>query len=436
LPRVERRGGAGPLLRGFLIDLLWLPAGLLLLPFIAILVLVRRRGVGSLGERLGGWRIAPPGAGAKRIWVHCVSVGELQAAGPLLEELARARPRAERVLSVTTTTALEVARARYPGIPTFLYPLDLSLVVRRVLRRVRPDAIVLIELEVWPQLVLECASHAIPVIIANGRISDRGARRLGAVRALVRPVFRRIAEVHARDAVCAERFVAAGVPRERVLELGNLKLDRAPLPDPAAIRRRYEAAFGYPADALRWVAGCTHPGEEEIVLAAHRELRERRPDLSLLIAPRHIERAGAVEALVRSFGFTSGRESAPRPDAPEVVLLDRTGALAELYAAGDAAFVGGSLVAHGGHNVLEPVLAGTATLTGPHTGNFRDLVAPLAAAGGVEIVTAEGLAGALGGLLDDPRRRGVRIARARGAIEGSRGAAGRSAKRIAERLGG
>jgi len=429
---VTRRSLLGPLL----VDLLWIPAAILLLPFIAVLVLVRRRGVGSLGERLGGWRLAPPEPGRERIWVHCVSVGELQAAGPLLAELARVRPAAELVLSVTTTTAREVARGRHPELPTFLYPLDLSFVVRRVLRRVRPAAIVLVELEVWPNLVLECAARGIPVIVANGRISDRGARRLARVRPLARPVFRRIAEVHARDAVCAARFADLGVPRERIRELGNLKLDRAPLADPAAVRRRFEREHGYPEGSPRWVAGCTHPGEEEIVLAAHRSLRERRPDLSLLIAPRHVERAAAVEALARSLGFAVGRESAPRAEAPEVVLLDRTGALAELYAAGDAAFVGGSLVPHGGHNVLEPVLAGTATLTGPHTGNFRDLVAPLAEAGGVGIVTAEGLAGALAALLDDPRLRGDRTARARGAIEGSRGAAARSARRIAERLGG
>ena len=377
-------------LRGLLLDLLYLPAIFLCLPWLAYLVVVKRRGVGALKERLGGWSLPPPRG--RRIWIHCVSVGELQAVGPLLEELARAEDETEFVLSVTTTTAREIARARYPDIPTFLYPVDVSLCVRRVLGRVQPSALVLIELEVWPQMVLLARAREIPIVVVNGRISDRSFPRLRRVRWLARPIFSRLTEVHARDRVCSERFVALGVPSAHVFTLGNLKLDRAPLEDPGAVRRRYETQFGYSTGALRWVAGCTHPGEETVVLQVHRALRARFPELTLLLAPRHVERSDAVIALVAEQGFTVvsagevlDREPSRAPTrtpAPEVVVLDRTGRLAELYSVGDAAFVGGSLIERGGHNILEPVLAAVATYHGPCMANFRELVEWLDGGGG------------------------------------------------------
>ncbi len=415
-------------LRGFLLDLLLIPVLLLALPWLGFLVIARGRGVGALGERFGGWRISRPER--ERIWVHCVSVGELAAAGPLLEQIARVRPGAELVLSVTTTTGREVARARYPEIPVQLFPLDLSLCVRRVLGRARPSMIVLLELEVWPQLILEASSRGIPVVVANGRISERGFRRLRRFSKLARPIFRRLAEVHACDEASAERFAKLGVPFDRIHPLGNLKFDLPPLADPAAVRQRYESRFGYPAGSRRWVAGCTHPGEEETILATHRVLRERWPEFSLLLAPRHTERSDAVASLVREQGFSVERYGEPEGDRPAVVVLDRTGELAELYAVGDVAFVGGSLIPRGGHNILEPVLAGVATVHGPHMSNFRDQVSLLTGGGACTEVGERGLTETVARSLGAPERRAERVEQGLGRIARSRGAAKRSADRL------
>lgn len=422
------------LLRGLVLDLLFLPLLVLLTPAILFLIVVRRRGFGSLGERLGGWRLSSPQR--ERIWVHCVSVGELQAVGPLLDALLGKRPGAEFVLSVTTTTARDVARVRYPDIPTFLYPVDLSLCVRRVLSRVRPSLIVLVELEVWPQLVLEATGRGVPVVVVNGRISDRGGRRLALLGPLARAVFSRLTEVHARDAECAERFRNLGAPPDRVFAIGNLKFDRAMVEDPARARRELDRRGGYEPAAPRWIAGCTHAGEEEIVLAAHASLRRTVTGLTLVVAPRHVERAEAVLALARERGFSVAAESALAGDAPEVVVVDRTGGLVELYAAADVAFVGGSLIDRGGHNILEPVLAGTPALHGPSMTNFREQVALLSAGDAAETVAAEGLEEAVARLLGDPALRAARVDAGRSAIAASRGAAERSAERLRALLAG
>ena len=415
-------------------DLCYLVVLLLLFPWLAVTVLVRGRGVGSLGERFGSWKISFPQR--ERIWIHAVSVGELQAVDPLLRELTRVRPGAEFVISTTTTTARDIARTRYPEIPVRLYPLDFSWCVQRVLNSLRPQLIVLVELEVWPQMVLEAYRRGIPIVIVNGRISERSVKRFALGAPIVRPLFSRITEVHASDSRCAERFVRFGVESSRVFELGNLKLDRWPLSRPSEIRRRYETQFGYPRSTLRWVAGCTHPGEEELILAAFQELRTRFGDLSLLLAPRHIERAGAVATRASEHGFSvrlthgSFGESGV-VEAPEVVVLNQVGKLAELYADADVAFVGGSLIERGGHNILEPVLAGVATLHGPHMSNFRGLVELLTAGGACQQVESSQLTDAVEHYLVDREQRQESVTRGLSAIERSRGAAERSASRIA-----
>jgi len=425
------------MIRRILFDLCYLVILLLLLPWLAVTVLVRGRGVGSLGERFGSWKISFPQR--ERIWIHAVSVGELQAVEPLLRELSNARPGAEFVISTTTTTARDIARTRYPEITVRLYPIDFSWCVQRVLNSLRPQLIVLVELEVWPQMVLEAHRRGIPIVIANGRISERSVKRLSFAAPIVRPLFSKVTEVHASDSRCAERFVRFGVDPSRVFELGNLKLDRWPLSRTGEIRRRYETQFGYPRSTLRWVAGCTHPGEEELILAAFQELRARFEDFSLLLAPRHIERASAVVNRAEEHGFSvrlthSSSEASEVIEAPDVVVLNQVGKLAELYAVGDVAFVGGSLIERGGHNILEPVLAGVATLHGPHMSNFRGLVELLTDGGASLQVEESELAGVVERYLIDGELRQASVTRGLSAIEKSRGAAERSASRIARIL--
>jgi len=428
-PRPGLAVRVGSRLRGLGLDLLLLPLLLLASPWLLSLILVRGRGVGSLVERLGFWNLYR--TDRERIWIHCVSVGELNAASPLIDALRRERPWSEIILSVTTASARAVAAARHPDLSTYHFPLDLSGAVRRVMERVRPRVLILIELELWPQLVLEASARGVPIVIANGRISARGHRRMRRLRPLLRPVLNRITEVHARDAECAERFIELGLPRERVRLLGNLKFDRAPVPSRAEVRRRFARRFG---EGPLWVAGCTHPGEESAVLTAHLTLRRTRPDLRLLLAPRHVERCEGVIAEVRGRGLSVARESevwSAQPP-PEVIVVDRTGVLAELYAVGDVAFVGGSWIEHGGQNILEPLLAGAVPLHGPHMENFREVVDLLRPAGVASCVGRDGLAAAIDALMDDEAERERRLGEAERLLAGARGAAERSARRIGE----
>ena len=411
------------LLRGLVFDLLLLPVLVLVLPWLLFLIIGRRRGVGAFLERLGGWRIAPKTR--ERIWLHCVSVGELNLVGPLIDELRAARPGSEVVLSVTTTTARELAAARYPELSTHLYPIDFSFAVRRVLRRVQPDVLVLVELELWPQTILEATAREIPLVVVNGRISDRSFPRLQKLGALVRPLFRRLTAVSARDETTAERFRALGTPADRITTPGDLKLDRPLRTDGAATRATFEKTWGGVGEP-RWVAGCTHPGEEDLLFETHRALRSDRPTLLLLIAPRHLERVPQVVARAEALGFRVGRTSAPPPSPPEgvdVVVLDQVGFLAALYAVGDIAFVGGSLIERGGHNLLEPVAAGVATIHGPHVDNFRDLARLLHEHDVTRTVDADTLAAQVRAAWEEPKEGAARVERGRALLEGARGAA-------------
>ena len=423
------------LLRGLLFDLLLLPVLLLVLPWLLFLIIGRRRGVGAFLERLGRWRIAPKTR--ERIWIHCVSVGELNLVGPLIDELRATRPGSEILLSVTTTTARELAASRYPDLVTHLYPLDFSFAVRRVLQKVQPDLLVLVELELWPQMIFEATAREIPLVVVNGRISDRSFPRLQKLGGLVRPLFRRLTAVLARDAQTADRFRALGTPADRVSTPGDLKLDRPIRTDGAATRASFEQTWGG-MGAPRWVAGCTHPGEEESLFSAHRALQETWPRLSLLIAPRHLERVPAVVAAAESFGFRVGRTSTPPSIPPaegvDVIVLDQVGHLAALYAVGDVAFVGGSLIERGGHNLLEPVAAGVATIHGPHVDNFRELAQLLGDRGVTKTVERSTLEAQVRAAWEEPTERDAAVARGRELLEESSGAAAATADYLARLL--
>lgn len=354
------------------------------LPILSLLLLARihrpkvRRG---LGGKIWGFpsRSGEPPA----IWVHAVSVGEVLIAEPLVRSLRARWPETPVVVSVSTYTGHEVACRRFPDLTVFWSPLDAGPCVRRALRRIRPLAVLLVELEVWPNLLFCCRSRRVPVLVVNGRMTERSCRRYEVAGGLARFLFRRITGCGVQNAEYADRFRRVGVPADRIEILGNLKHDREPSEAarrPEELRRRLVGASGDAGGEVLLVGGCTHPGEETDLCAIVQRLREAHPELRLVLAPRHVERLRGGEIgrwrsevplrLWSDLRDLPPDESAARLDGADLV-VDVVGELEAFYAAADIAFVGGSLVPHGGHNMLEATRLGRPVLFGPHVENFR-----------------------------------------------------------------
>lgn len=385
----------------------------------------------NLAARLGG--LAPVRAGAPRGWVHAVSVGETLAAQPLVLALRRRYPALPLVLTTVTETGARVARERFAAVADHrFFPLDFRWCVRRAVAAIDPAFLICMETELWPNVLRALAARGTPVMIANGRISDGSFRRYASVRRLLRPLLDDVAVFAMQSAEDARRIRALGARPERVFVTGNVKHEAAAGEGGVAWRAVLGLAAGQPV----WVAGSTHAGEETAVLDAHRAAQARWPDLALVLAPRHPERVPEVLGLVSARGFRAVRRS-ELPEHPEggaVVVLDTVGELASLYAVADVAFVGGSLVERGGHNVLEPALHGKPVLFGPHTSNFRDAAALLLDAGaGIVVTDATALAAQLMELLEHPSRRAAMGTAGREAVS-SRGGAVRATLELVERF--
>ncbi|MDQ7780702.1 MAG: 3-deoxy-D-manno-octulosonic acid transferase [Planctomycetota bacterium] len=383
-----------------------------------------------------------PDRAALRIWIHGVSVGEVLASVPLVDGLrssmpdtnGSATPRGSRdlIISSTTPAGVAVARRTYRDLPVMHFPFDFSGLVERALKTMRPGIIVLMEQELWPNMLEIAARRGIPVVILNGRMTARAFERYAYIRGLARTMFSRVALVCAIDAEHAERFVKCGMPPERVRVTGNMKYDalaaglRTSGPEvatPASIEGaaaesalKYRTMFGVKPSELVIVAGSTHAPEEEWVLAAYARLAERIANLRLLIAPRHIDRVPDIERMVKAAGYGVIRRSAAAgmTSPRDVCLLDTVGELRSVYCAADVVFVGGSLIPHGGQNVLEPAVLGKPIVFGPSMFNFADAAALLVETGGAMQATCpEDLARALRVFVCDPDH--ARVAGAAGA---------------------
>jgi tetraacyldisaccharide 4'-kinase len=329
----------------------------------------------SIPERLGllapSWQQTVSGA----IWLHAVSVGEALAALPLIEELRRAVPRAPLFLSVGTLAGRRVAESRLAGMTSgvFFAPFDFAWVVRRVLRRLRPAALVVLETEIWPNLFRECARIECGVVMVNGRISDRALPRYRRWRFFFRAVLPLCDRIVAQSETMRERFVAIGAPPEIVEAGGNLKYDFAPsvLASDSPVLAFIREGQG----AKLWIAASTSADreleEEDAVIAAEREM----PGWRLILAPRKPERFEPVAGKLRASGLRWTRRSALHDAAAQVLLLDSVGELSGLFSYADAVFMGGTLAQKGGHNVLEPAVFGKPIVAGPHLENFPDIEA-------------------------------------------------------------
>jgi 3-deoxy-D-manno-octulosonic-acid transferase len=334
-----------------------------------------------LRERLG---YLPPRGGRPCGWIHAVSVGESITAAPIVEGLRRLAPELPLVMTTVTETGARIVRERFASaVAHRFFPLDLPGAVRRSVNAIDPAFLVCLETELWPNVLGLLGRRGVPVMIANGRVSDRSFPRYRAVRRFLRPVLAHVTVFAMQSDEDARRIIQLGAPAGRVFVTGNLKHEaQGDGMDAADTWRR---RLGFAPDTAAWVAGSTHRGEDEIVLDAHRHLRARVPDARLVVAPRHPERVPELLESIRRRGLPAVRRSelphAGGSDAA-LIVVDTVGELASMYSVGLAAFVGGSLVPAGGHNVLEPALRGKPVLFGPHTENFRESAALLATSGG------------------------------------------------------
>lgn len=343
--------------------------------------------------------------GRQVIWLHAVSVGEVIAAGRLVAELESALPEHRVFLSTTTRTGYTLAQQRFAADRVFYFPLDFAFIVRRYLRALAPEMLILVETELWPNLLLQCEKRGVPVAVVNARISDRSLPRYRSLRALWRPLLAKVALFCAQSEGDAARLRAIGAPPERVRVLGNLKFDIRSTTDESALVAKLHAQL--PADAKVLVCGSTLANEEAALLDCVPALWAAAPALICILAPRHPERFDAVAQLLQQRGVTFTRRSqwAGQPLAPaSVFLMDTVGELASVYALADVAFVGGSLVAAGGHNPLEPAQFGVPVVMGDSYENFRGIVSAMRDAGAIEIVSRAALCATLAGLLTDPQR--------------------------------
>ena len=376
---------------------------------------------GRLKQRLG-FVLPQPRPGC--LWIHAVSVGEVQAAAALVRELRRCVPGIELVLTTVTATGAERARAIFGTELRHCYlPYDLPGPVRRFLGRIRPRAVIVLETEIWPTLYREIGRRGIPLVMASARISERSANRYRRVASLVRNALSGDVSIGAQSPADAARFKALGAPADRLRVTGSVKFDlEIPAPVVAAGRElRSVCAAGRPV----WIAGSTHEGEEAAALAAHAAVRSRYPSALLLLVPRHPQRFEAVRALLDKGGRSYARRSAGVLPAAgdEVFLVDTIGELQMFYAAADAAFVGGSLVPVGGHSLLEPAVLGLPVISGPWTQNAPEVAELLARAGALAIVRdGEELARRVVECLDDPAHARADGANGREAVAENRGA--------------
>ncbi len=392
----------------------------------------------GLRERLG--RIPPAllrHIGAKRtIWVHAVSVGEVLAVSRLVQGLdAELDARAHHygvVVSTTTYTGQQLARERFGAERCFYFPLDLPWVVRRYRRALKPAILVLAESEFWPNVLAQFHRAGLPVMVVNGRISDRSLPRYLRLRWLWRPFLRALSSVLAQSDEDAVRFVAIGVPRERVHASDNLKFD-VRTPTQTAIVASLRATL--PQHARVLVCGSTLEGEEALLLTAWTTVRAEAPDAVMILAPRHPERFARVAELLQQGETPWVRRSewaqSPAPLAPgSVFLLDSIGELAAVYALGTLAFVGGSLVPAGGHNPLEPAQFGVGIVMGEHYENFRGIVKRFLEREAIRLAKPAELAAVLTHLLSDARTAELLGARALEVSENETGATERAVRGV------
>lgn len=399
----------------------------------------------GFGERFG--RIEPgklhPLADAKVLWLHAVSVGEVGVCAQLVATLKPRLPGWQFVVSTTTTTGMGEVEKKLPAdVARIYYPVDFPWSVRRTLQALQPTAIVLVEAELWPNLLWQAQASGLPIFLANARISDRSFPRYARAAFLFRNLFQSFAGVGAQNQPDAARLIELGCRSDAVVVTGNVKFDAVKPPDPAKVNApALLRQLGVAEDAPVLVAGSTHAGEEVLLARMVLRLRERCPNLFFVLVPRHFERTKTVVEELRSTGLrfalrtdlTGGKPIAP--GSVDCLLVNTTGELTSFYTRATVVFVGKSLTAKGGQNPIEPGALGKAMVFGPHMENFRPIAADFVASdAAVQVPDAVALETTLATLLANPARREQLGANALRVVQRNQGAAERTAAMIAAQL--
>ncbi|HHX34589.1 MAG TPA: 3-deoxy-D-manno-octulosonic acid transferase [Gammaproteobacteria bacterium] len=361
----------------------------LAVPVIAVRLWLRSRKAPAYAKRIGErFALSLPEFRQGGIWLHAVSVGESIAAAPVIKALQQQYPDLPITVTCMTPTGSERIQSMFGDSVQHCYlPYDLPLASKRFFKRLRPRLAIVMETELWPNHINQCTRLNIPVVLANGRLSARSARGYGRFPKLVAPMLKQISAFAVQSAIEAQRFIDLGARPETVAVTGSIKYDLRvadEVPKQAqALREQWQAT-----QRPLWIAASTHEGEDGLVLAAHQQLLKQFPEALLILVPRHPERFETVYALCLEQGMRVQRRStqAMVSAAHQVLLGDTMGELLLLYALADVALVGGSLIEHGGHNMLEPVALAKPTLTGPHYFNFLEIAEQLLEAGGLQEV--------------------------------------------------
>lgn len=388
----------------------------------------------GLPERLGGVPRRP--GNRPCVWVHGVSLGEVLSIRRFLEALDVALPGWDVALSTTTKTGYAAAKKHHPQRLVFHFPFDLGWAIERTFERIRPSAVVFVELDLWPNFLIRARRRHLPVLLVNGRMSPRSHKGYLRFRPWVRELFGTLDLFALQEERYRQRYLALGLPDERIVVTGSMKYDTLPEgADGAAVERLF-AETGLSAAGRLLVGGSTHAPEERHLLEAYVRLLAAHPDLRLAICPRHPERGAEVAAEAARLGLAAALRSRKDPPAPAAVwVFDTIGELVPLYQMGDLVFVGGSLMNRGGQNMMEPAALGKAVLFGPYAWNFGDSVDRLTEAFACRVVPdAPGLEAALAELLARPEAAREMGERARRVVSAHRGASERSARLVAERL--
>jgi len=367
------------------------------------------------------------------VWLHGVSVGEVLSARELVQKIAAEFPRWDIVVSSSTRLGVEAARSHYSERIVVSYPLDLSYCVRRAFRQLRPDLIVVVEHDLWPNFLRHAAARGTPVILANARLSPKSLRGCRFLSRVYPWPPRELAAILVQDEASARGFIELGYSEDDVDVVGNLKFDNPPPPQAEGLR----AELQFEADDWVLVAGSTHEGEEVAALDALAELRRRDRRTFLILVPRRIERTDEIASLVAAKGFSHSLWSEERQRGPDVLLVDTIGALARISAVGDVVFVGGTLAPVGGHNVIEPAAFGRPIVIGPHYRNARSVVQSFVDGEGLLVVpNADEFVKTVVALKENPERAGELGRNAARTVRENAGAAERVLKRMKEFLQG
>lgn len=386
-----------------------LPATLALLsPLIFIKLLGDKDWREAFWQRFSIKKIIPHDlADDSPVWFHAASVGEVNASIRLLSEMRKKWPQRKLVVSTFTPTGRKAALEKLDAHAVFFLPIDLSFTIKRAVKEIMPQMLILMETEIWPNLIRECGRNNIPVVIVNGRISDKSLGKYKRLRPLLKEVFCYVSLVLTESEESRKRYISLGANADKVMTTGNLKFDIPIDKKPVVAIEKWDGPI--------FIAGSTRDEEEDKVLSAYLDARQKCPHLKLILAPRHLHRMEEVEKVLMDKGLDYEKFSGLKDSiSAQVLLVDTLGELSFLYPYGDVVFVGGSLVPLGGQNMLEPALCGKPVLFGPHVENFREAARILTEGGGaLTVEDSADLGKTLSKLLGNPQERSTMGERAK-----------------------